>query len=497
MKPRHEEKWTAIRRLRRRGLPLALIAGSFILLQASECKKGREFYTPVGLTSGVNDNTPPLITSFLPAPNVTLNDVFVMATITDPEGTNGAASSGVDPASITATGDDGADLPITMAGTNMYNADIADWGDGPHSIDWSALDFAGNEGTGSQTITIDRTDPVVTTSPTPPATATSDDTSFSWTVGFNIVEPHFLEATYRVTFPGPDDDCGTGDDVTPTAEQVPTSTFDLDEGANTVEVAANNPVAPGGQAMTLVYCGAATARDDAVTKSGGEASNTTTTTQYRTELTWQPSLSLGFNITLGNPVPGYCHIAQGDTRTYTGIGTDPNQMGAPYSISWTGPGTVGGTTRSGVLDASGNAFDEQMINQFGTYTVMTSVTVGGNTEMATGTVNVTAAQGACQQISSIRFKRGVVALLPDDARPLGLNPVAFRYVEPYGDPAVPRIGLIAEEVAEVFPHAVLSDAEGQPYAIDYRVLTIGVIEEVEARVVAAAKAAIGRLAGPY
>ena len=179
----------------------------------------------------------------------------------------------------------------------------------------------------------------------------------------------------------------------------------------------------------------------------------------------------GFNITFGMPTPGYCHIALGDSRTYAGFGTDPLQVGASYTFTWSGPGTVGGTTRSGVLDASGRAFDEQMINQFGTYTGMASVTVGGNTETATTTVTVTAAQGACQQLSSLRYKREVLALLPDDARPLGLRPVAFRYVEPWGDPAVPRIGLIAEEVADVFPQAVLRDAEGRPNAIDYRILT--------------------------
>jgi hypothetical protein len=202
----------------------------------------------------------------------------------------------------------------------------------------------------------------------------------------------------------------------------------------------------------------------------------------------------GFTITFGMPVPGYCHIALGDSRTYTGFGTDPIQAGASYSFSWTGPGTVGGTTRTGTLDASGRAFDEQMINQFGIYTGMASVTVGGNTETATTTVEVTSAQGGCQQLSSLRYKRGVVALLPDDVRPLGLRPVAFRYVRPWGDPTVPRIGLIAEEVAEVFPEAVLRDAEGRPDAIDYRSLTGKVTEALAARGARAFAAALAGLA---
>jgi hypothetical protein len=88
----------------------------------------------------------------------------------------------------------------------------------------------------------------------------------------------------------------------------------------------------------------------------------------------------------------------------------------------------------------------------------------------------------------------VVALLPDDVRPLGLRPVAFRYSEPWGDPAEPRIGLIAEEVAEVFPDAVLLDGEGRPQAIDYRILTGEVAEAIVTRCAHAIEEAVAGLA---
>jgi hypothetical protein len=123
------------------------------------------------------------------------------------------------------------------------------------------------------------------------------------------------------------------------------------------------------------------------------------------------------------------------------------------------------------------------------------VTVGGVQRSATQTITVLSTPNTCPVVqSSIRFKRDVLTLLPDDVQPLGLRPVAFRYVEPWGDPAVPQIGLIAEEVVEVFPQAVRLDAEGRPEAIDYRVLTGAVVATVEARVASAMEAAIGRLA---
>jgi hypothetical protein len=151
---------------------------------------------------------------------------------------------------------------------------------------------------------------------------------------------------------------------------------------------------------------------------------------------------------------------------------------------------------TGTLDSNGRAQLQVRINRLGTYQNTVTVTVGGVPRSATQTITVLSTPNTCPVLpSSMRFKRGVVALLPDDVRPLGLRPVAFRYVEPYGDPAVPRIGLIAEEVAEVFPEAVLLDAGGRPEAIDYRVLTGRILEEVEARALGAVDAAVAHLAG--
>jgi hypothetical protein len=62
---------------------------------------------------------------------------------------------------------------------------------------------------------------------------------------------------------------------------------------------------------------------------------------------------------------------------------------------WSGTGTIGATTRSGVLDANGKAVDRQPISQFGTYNVNASVTANGVTKSASGSVTVTSAAGTC------------------------------------------------------------------------------------------------------
>ena len=174
--------------------------------------------------------------------------------------------------------------------------------------------------------------------------------------------------------------------------------------------------------------------------------------------------------------------------------TTPAQPGATFQVVTTGPGVLTPAV-SGALNANGQAAVEVGINLFGTYNIGQIVTFGANEASALTMHTVDQTEGVCPVAqSSLRFKRGVTALLPDDVRPLGLRPVAFRYREPWGDPAEPQIGLIAEEVAEVYPEAVYLDAEGRPEAIDYPGLTKAVVVELESRVAAEVRRVIARLA---
>lgn len=70
-------------------------------------------------------------------------------------------------------------------------------------------------------------------------------------------------------------------------------------------------------------------------------------------------------------------------------------VGSPYTVSWTGPGIVGSSTRNGTLDANGEFFDRQAIAAFGNYTVTVSVTSDGITRTATGTTTVNSGAGSC------------------------------------------------------------------------------------------------------
>ena len=63
---------------------------------------------------------------------------------------------------------------------------------------------------------------------------------------------------------------------------------------------------------------------------------------------------------------------------------------------------------------------------------------------------------------------------------LRLRPVTFRYRKPFADGSAPiQYGLIAEEVAEVYPDLVAHSADGQIETVKYQVLDAMLLNEVQ------------------
>jgi hypothetical protein len=61
-----------------------------------------------------------------------------------------------------------------------------------------------------------------------------------------------------------------------------------------------------------------------------------------------------------------------------------------------------------------------------------------------------------------------------------LRPVTFRYKQPFDDGTKPiQYGLIAEEVAEVYPDLVARSADGQIETVKYQVLDPMLLNEVQ------------------
>ena len=134
------------------------------------------------------------------------------------------------------------------------------------------------------------------------------------------------------------------------------------------------------------------------------------------------------------------------------------------------------------FENSGTASDNGVIRIGieGTYTSfyaagITGVQVSGgipvyiNSNGQLGTVN-----------SSIRFKEDIHDMADASSKIFRLRPVTYRYRQAYADGSKPvDYGLIAEEVAQVYPDMVVHDASGQILTVQYQKLTPMLLNEVQ------------------
>jgi hypothetical protein len=82
--------------------------------------------------------------------------------------------------------------------------------------------------------------------------------------------------------------------------------------------------------------------------------------------------------------------------------------------------------------------------------------------------------------SSIRFKEDVHDMAAASDGLMRLRPVTYRYKQPYADGSKPiDYGLIAEEVAEIYPDLVVKNAAGQIQTVQYQKLTPMLLNEVQ------------------
>ena len=82
--------------------------------------------------------------------------------------------------------------------------------------------------------------------------------------------------------------------------------------------------------------------------------------------------------------------------------------------------------------------------------------------------------------SSRRYKEDIQDMGHASAGLLVLRPVTFRYTQAYADGAKPiQYGLIAEDVAEVYPDLDVYDAEGRPETVQYRKVNAMLLNEVQ------------------
>jgi len=149
-------------------------------------------------------------------------------------------------------------------------------------------------------------------------------------------------------------------------------------------------------------------------------------------------------------------------------------------------GNAGSTGDSGVI----------RIGTGGTHTAtyiagISSVNIGSGSAVL---INGSGQLGTAQ--SSRRYKEDIHDMGEASDGLMCLRPVTFRYKKPYDDGSKPiQYGLIAEEVAEVYPDLVAFNKDGQPETVQYYKLDAMLLNEVQklAKAHAADEAEIAKL----
>ena len=127
-------------------------------------------------------------------------------------------------------------------------------------------------------------------------------------------------------------------------------------------------------------------------------------------------------------------------------------------------GNAGVAGESGAIRIGGSTLDQQKTFIQG----IRGRTTGTNDAVAV----VIDSNGQLGTINSSRRYKDDIHAMPDlSAMLMKLRPVTFRYKKPYADGSKPmQYGLIAEEVAETFPHLAVFNDKGQPETVKYHEL---------------------------
>jgi hypothetical protein len=106
---------------------------------------------------------------------------------------------------------------------------------------------------------------------------------------------------------------------------------------------------------------------------------------------------------------------------------------------------------------------------------------GAATEVQNAVTVVIDSNGQLGTISSSRrYKKDIADMAATSDRLLQLRPVTFRYKETFEDGEQPlQYGLIAEEVADVFPELVVFNEQSQPETVKYRLLSSLLLNELQ------------------
>jgi hypothetical protein len=149
--------------------------------------------------------------------------------------------------------------------------------------------------------------------------------------------------------------------------------------------------------------------------------------------------------------------------------------------------SAGGLLQSGssnILIGNGGVAAESNVIRIGASPSHARTFIAGIYGVATGSAGSSVVIDAYGQLGTIsssgRYKEDIQPMGDASKRLLQLRPVAFRYKAPNARGEKPiQYGLIAEEVAAVFPELVVYDGSGQVETVAYHLLTPLLLNELQ------------------
>jgi hypothetical protein len=191
----------------------------------------------------------------------------------------------------------------------------------------------------------------------------------------------------------------------------------------------------------------------------------------------------------GNSAMGYEALLQNTGSYNTVLGyqaLDSNTSGANnIAIGYLAGSSAPPSSSYNIeIGSAGSSSDSGAI-RIGSVGTQTSFFVAGVRGVVTGENNavpvVIDSNGQLGTVSSSRrFKTDIRDMGDASSDLMRLRPVTFRYQKPFTDGSQPiQYGLIAEEVAEVFPDLVARSADGQIETVKYQLLDPLLLNEVQ------------------
>jgi hypothetical protein len=166
------------------------------------------------------------------------------------------------------------------------------------------------------------------------------------------------------------------------------------------------------------------------------------------------------------------NLPGGQSNIFLGFAAGNNNTGGSNDIYIGNDGCTSPCTEAGVIRI-GTAGSQTSTYIAGIYGVTTSIN-GAVEVMIDSNGNLGTVS------SSRRYKEDIRDMGDASSGLLSLRPVTFRYKKPFDDGSKPiQYGLIAEEVADVYPDLVARSADGQVETVKYQVLNSMLLSELQ------------------